>query len=908
MGCEAPIEQPVSSEREVVGTQQQPFASAGIDRVIPIRFVMIKDAGEQTPAGYAAGAYASVARANDIFRPAGIQFYARALDAYQTDKIYTDYGGSAVTARSWTDISSNFSMIFSQATSTSFSGDPRPTIEWMLLAAERWARSDEVLVYVTPGTTRSYFPFTARNMEVARGNLASTMVFAHELGHFFGLGHPFLVSDDPSNIHPQTGSGLVLTDWWDQTYIPGTPTGASHYYPTSKVDADTAASQTGRPVRRINNNFSVSPNSYCQREHKYVVYENPYIPTGNAVPMCGSRHVCSSGFYTIPATCNSCVSDVCSTHPGCCNVSWTASCVGLAQQRCGVVCSGNCATDQCSHRLSEVGGPLVANCSTCAAAVCQLRPSCCSTNWDLECIEQANASCSCGFTGSNCCQPKDSSSGVIQCEVGGDVAGSYTEVISTGDAGMKALAFTTSQPDNPPTSYRYAPNVMDYLQGYTDYPSQLSSSQVAMVRNYLRYEVPMTYEFMAGKPSGRTKLGSYPNRRPAQKVDLDGDGKRDIVMWSFPAGGTAATFRIWRSNTPFAYVGSIDIPFGQAGDIPILSDFNGDGLTDLGVYRVMESGTFPGLGQWSYCTITGSSSGISCSATSSIVFGNRGDVPLADTNFIAGPELALFTPSTGQWSWRPVATNTVTTRTLGGPGSVILPGLYDTDQYTDLVVYDAYGSTYPRFSMKLSGSSWSTQLDRNFPVDLRANHAGTSSAERAAAIPIPGMQFWQIVGSAPPYNIYGNRQALSLWDPATGNWSIMWQPTLNSPSITTCQWGDVMDVPIAHLGSSTNQADAPYNKPDPYSKLSVLRPWTDGNSYLYTRAGGTTCGAPDSGKTHTGRDYEYQVFSVADMFGDGLPELWEYLPSKQTLYVYSSADNYATPTMIPLGGFRGYLL
>ncbi|WP_437873498.1 hypothetical protein [Sorangium sp. So ce363] len=54
---------------------------------------------------------------------------------------------------------------------------------------------------------------------------------------------------------------------------------------------------------------------------------------------------------------------------------------------------GECEAAACAHGLCVVGAPLDPQCSPCVAEVCAVDTSCCETEWDAQCITQAQALC-----------------------------------------------------------------------------------------------------------------------------------------------------------------------------------------------------------------------------------------------------------------------------------------------------------------------------------------------------------------------------------------------------------------------------------------------------------------------------------------------------------------------------------
>src|SRR5262249_48884810 len=126
-------------------------------------------------------------------------------------------------------------------------------------------------------------------------------------------------------------------------------------------------------------------------------------------------------------------------------------------------------------------------------------------------------------------------------------------------------------------------------------------------------------------------------------ADMDGDGRAELVLWR------AGSF-VWVPATT-NIVPPQTVQWGSAaeGDVPMLGDVDGDGRADPFVYRRP-------VGTWVLLT---SSTGYSYAAAGVKQWGNQaaGDVPLlTDLDGDHLVDLTVWRASTGTWYWLPSTT------------------------------------------------------------------------------------------------------------------------------------------------------------------------------------------------------------------------------------------------------------
>ena len=168
-------------------------------------------------------------------------------------------------------------------------------------------------------------------------------------------------------------------------------------------------------------------------------------------------------------------------------------------------------------------------------------------------------------------------------------------------------------------------------------------------------------------------------------------------------------------------------------------------------------------------------------------------MPLPGTSFggdTSRPEIAIYRPTDRYVYWtRLDGTASGQFYTRFEDGIVLLPGLYDSDNKTDLVSYNPANA---RFFMLRSMLNWDHYqgIPRYFDVTLRPDAVGATDAGTSAPAVRHG-------GIALPAQSAG-RRVLRVWDAYTGYWYTMWDP-INSSAVQSCPWGGPRDVPLAPI-------------------------------------------------------------------------------------------------------------
>jgi hypothetical protein len=276
--------------------------------------------------------------------------------------------------------------------------------------------------------------------------------------------------------------------------------------------------------------------------------------------------------------------------------------------------------------------------------------------------------------------------------------------------------------------------------------------------------------------------------------DFDGDGDSDLAVFR---PGNSTWYILDEEGA------GISVQFGQNTDKIVPGDYDGDGKTDIAVFR-------PSNGTWYFLLSSNGSFGFSN-------FGTAGDIPVpADYDNDGITDIGVFRPSQGTWYIRRSTDIQTVSQQFGTNGDLPVVGDWDGDGRADLAVFRPSDSTW--YMLHSSDSSFRTvpfgttgdkAVQSDYDGDGRTDVAVYRDGTWYILCSTDGLRsvtFGISTDIPVPADYDGDGKSdVAVFRPTNGTWYILGSVDnvlrTDSPDAPTTkstrQWGQIGDIPVA---------------------------------------------------------------------------------------------------------------